>query len=70
MRNFLERGMRMDDIQNQNIDDLLQQENSVKLELEAFKEIKITRKNRVMCICSICFFKIILVRENFLPILY
>ena len=30
MRNFLERGMRMDDIQNQNIDDLLQQENSVK----------------------------------------
>lgn len=54
MRNFLERGMRMDDIQNQNIDDLLQQENSVKLELEAFKEIKITRKNRVMCICSIC----------------
>ena len=45
MRNFLERGMRMDDIQNQNIDDLLQQENSVKLELEAFKEIKITRKN-------------------------
>ncbi|RHU99405.1 hypothetical protein DXB96_15210 [Clostridium sp. OM07-10AC] len=34
----------MDDIQNENIDDLLLREDSVKLEFEALSEIKMTKK--------------------------
>ena len=50
MRSFLERGIIMDDIQNENIDDLLLREDSVKLEFEALSEIKMTKNNWVLYI--------------------
>lgn len=40
----------MDDIQNENIDDLLLREDSVKLEFEALSEIKMTKNNWVLYI--------------------
>ena len=40
----------MDDIQNENIDDLLLREDSVKLEFEALSEIKVTKNNWVLYI--------------------
>lgn len=41
------------DIQEKNIDDLLSKEDSVKLEYEAFAEIKPTKKNRILFIVVI-----------------
>ena len=43
----------MDDIQNENIDDLLLREDSVKLEFEALSEIKMTKNNWVLYIIVI-----------------
>lgn len=43
----------MTEVQNQNLDDLLKQEKSVKLEYNAFTEIKMTNNNKVLYIIVI-----------------